>query len=100
MVLKVKGPDAIGREAMYYADRQDFAYQRGSYDYLESIAMLPKLATIGGYIQALGVKRVLDIGCGTGLLLPYLDSSVAYVGVDIAPTAIQRAQERYGDRLD
>jgi SAM-dependent methyltransferase len=97
-LTKIKGPDAVGREAMYYADKQDFAYQRGSYDYLDSIAFVPKMASLAGYIKALGVQKVLDIGCGTGPLLPYLDSSTAYVGVDIAPTAIEQAREKYAQR--
>ena len=95
---KVKGPDKQGREAIYYADKQDLAYQRGAYDYLHSIAMLPRMATIAGYVKALGLKKVLDIGCGTGDLLAHLAPDVTYIGADISSTAISTAKERFADR--
>jgi SAM-dependent methyltransferase len=98
MLHKIPGPDKEGREAMYYAERQDVAYQQGAYDYLHSIAMVPRMATIAAYIKAFGVTRVLDVGCGTGDLLAYLTPDVAYVGVDIAPTAIHQARERFAQR--
>jgi SAM-dependent methyltransferase/predicted O-methyltransferase YrrM len=97
---KIPGPDAAGREAMYYAHRQDEAYRAGAYGYLGSIAMLPRFATIGGYARALGVDRVLDVGCGTGDLVAYLDPTIGYVGVDISPTAIAQARHRFGARPD
>ena len=42
--------------------------------------------------------NVLDVGCGTGVLLPdYLDRGVASVtGVDISPEMIRRAMEKFG----
>lgn len=83
---------------MYYVDRQDFAYQRGAYDYLHSIAMVPRMATIASYIKAFGITRVLDVGCGTGDLLSYLDSDVSYIGIDISQTAINIARRRFVDR--
>lgn len=95
---KVKGPDAEGREAMYYADRQEFAYQQGAYQYLQSIGMVPRLAVIAGYIKALGLTRILDVGCGTGELLAYLHPSVTYIGIDISPTAIATARQHFSDR--
>ncbi|MBC8075788.1 MAG: class I SAM-dependent methyltransferase, partial [Chloroflexales bacterium] len=98
MLKKVSGPDQAGREAMYYADRQDFAYQHGAYSYLESVAMLPRLATLGAYVKAFGLTSVLDVGCGTAGLLPFLDPEVAYIGVDISPTAIDAARARFQDR--
>lgn len=98
MLKKVKGPNREGREAMQYADHQDFAYRQGAYDYLHSIAMVPRMATIAAYIKAFGLAKVLDVGCGTGDLLSYLDSSVTYIGVDISPTAINMAKARFADR--
>jgi SAM-dependent methyltransferase len=98
MLQKIAGPDKEGREAMYYADRQDVAYRRGAYDYLQSIAMIPRRATIAAYVKAFGLRTVLDVGCGTADLLAYLDPDVTYVGVDIAPTPIDMARARFADR--
>ena len=41
--------------------------------------------------------RILDIGCGPGVLVPYLPA-VEYVGFDASAEYIQAAQEQYGDR--
>ncbi len=98
MLEKIKGPDRVGREAMYYPRRQDFAHQHGAYDYLHSIAMVPRYAALAGYIQALEATKVLDIGCGTGQLLSYLHPDLTYVGVDISQTAVNTAKQRYARR--
>lgn len=98
MLEKVKRPSPAGREAMYYADRQDAAHRSGAYDYLHSIAMLPRLAIVAAYVRAFGLRRVLDVGCGTGDLLAFLPPDVTYVGVDIAPTAVETAQRRFAER--
>ena len=44
-------------------------------------------------------KRVLEVGCGSGLLTPYLMDAGAksYLGIDIASVAIKKAEERYKD---
>jgi SAM-dependent methyltransferase len=98
MLKKVKAPDAVGREAMYFPDRQDEAYRRGAYDYLKTIAMKPRMAIISSYIQALGVRRVLDVGCGFGELVAALDPAVAYCGIDISAAAIASAQNQFAAR--
>jgi SAM-dependent methyltransferase len=41
--------------------------------------------------------RVLDVGCGTGELLPYLPA-VHYVGFDISESHITTARQRHGSR--
>ncbi|HEV2974868.1 MAG TPA: class I SAM-dependent methyltransferase [Solirubrobacteraceae bacterium] len=41
--------------------------------------------------------RLLDLGCGTGELLEFLDD-VAYVGVDLSEDYVARARESFGDR--
>jgi SAM-dependent methyltransferase len=38
--------------------------------------------------------RVLDLGCGTGELLNHLPKSVSYIGIDISPEYIARANTR------
>lgn len=41
---------------------------------------------------------VLDVGCGTGDALRYLDGFQSYLGVDNDPVAIEAAQKRWADR--
>jgi len=43
-----------------------------------------------------GIERVLDAGCGDSLWTPEIPA--AYVGVDIASAAIERALERHPER--
>ena len=80
------------------AATQDQAYREGAYDYLQSLAMLPRMAVIGAYVHRLGAASVLDIGCGTAEVLPWLPEGIAYVGVDVSPTAIAEAGERAAGR--
>jgi SAM-dependent methyltransferase len=42
--------------------------------------------------------RLLDIGCGTGAIIPYLPQDVELVGVDISSSYIRAASSRFGDR--
>ena len=42
--------------------------------------------------------RLLDIGCGTGAMVPYLPRGVELVGVDISEAYIRAATVRYSDR--
>lgn len=47
-----------------------------------------------GRIQALKPSRILEIGCGVGLLLQHLASSAAaYVGIDFSAFAIQQLKQ-------
>lgn len=40
-------------------------------------------------------KRILDIGCGNGLLIPFLPESVSYVGVDINQEVLDWLKKKY-----
>lgn len=45
-----------------------------------------------------GHKRILDVGCGTGLILPELaPSAEIIVGIDLSPDMLSRAKERAGN---
>lgn len=87
-----------GQALRYSAETQDEAYRSGAYDFVETLSMAPRLGAIAAYVKHLGAHRVLDLGCGTGLLLAYLDPAIAYVGLDISPTAIESARARFRDR--
>lgn len=84
-----------GQALRYSAETQDLAYRSGAYDFVEGLDMAPRMGVLAGYIRHLGLKRVLDVGCGTGLLLGQLDRDTAYVGIDISETAIGEAARRH-----
>lgn len=84
-----------GQALRYAAETQDQAYREGAYDIVETLELAPRMAVLAGYIRHLGLRRILDVGCGTGLLLSHLDRDATYVGVDISPTAIEAARRRH-----
>ena len=89
-----------GQEARYDPETQDLAYRSGAYDFAEGLDLAPRMGLLAGYVRHLGCRRVLDVGCGTGLLLDFLPRDVTYVGVDISPTAIEAARARAADWPD
>ncbi len=50
------------------------------------------------FIRATPGTRILDIGCGTAEILPFLPEGVEYWGYDISPEYINAAQRRFGAR--
>ncbi|MBX7481746.1 class I SAM-dependent methyltransferase [Qipengyuania qiaonensis] len=44
--------------------------------------------------------RLLDIGCGTGAVVPFLPTDTEIVGVDVSQPYISAAQRRFGHRAD
>jgi 2-polyprenyl-3-methyl-5-hydroxy-6-metoxy-1,4-benzoquinol methylase len=77
----------------------DDMFRRGQWDHLAGNAEIPRYALIAGYVRKLiGKGRVLDAGCGEGVLIDYLDlGRLEYVGFDISETAIARARLRAPD---
>lgn len=53
---------------------------------------------VGEYIRPHGGARLLDVGCGTGAVVPHLPSDVVLVGIDISERYVRAASQRYGDR--
>lgn len=49
------------------------------------------------YIKAKKGDRVVDIGCGPGGMLPYLEGT-DYIGIDLDPNYIEAATRTYGSR--
>ena len=87
-----------GQEFRYSAETQDEAYRTGAYDLIETLDFSARIAVQAGYVSCRQARSVLDIGCGTGELLKYLNPDIRYVGMDISPTAIETARQRYSSR--
>jgi 2-polyprenyl-3-methyl-5-hydroxy-6-metoxy-1,4-benzoquinol methylase len=82
------------------ADEWNQEYASGRWDYLEGTSELARHSVLVGYLDHLGVtQRVLDVGCGMGVLFPKLRLSgcTRYVGVDLSSQAIGSAVARYPD---
>lgn len=53
---------------------------------------------VADHIRPKPGDRLLDIGCGTGAVIPYLPEGVDVVGIDISDAYIRAATERHGHR--
>ncbi len=72
-------------------------YRSGEWDYLANDQEAPRFHLVAGLCMRTNpTPRVLEIGCGEGLLPERLSAHryTEYVGVDAAPTAIERARSR------
>lgn len=81
--------------------RRYFNEKAANWDQLVEDKTLERLNTI---IKGLGIKPgsvVLDVGTGTGILIPILKelvgSSGSIVALDLAEEMLKRAKEKYGD---
>lgn len=80
---------------MSEAQRWDQEYQDGRWDFLHKLREAPRYGAIAAYLmQAKRPYRLLDVGCGDGVLMQYLHPEwlSGYVGVDLAQTALDRFQ--------
>lgn len=50
------------------------------------------------YWRLKGGEKVIDVGCGPGVLLDSLPGDITYFGLDISESYIRRAQERHDAR--
>jgi 2-polyprenyl-3-methyl-5-hydroxy-6-metoxy-1,4-benzoquinol methylase len=79
------------------------AYQQGQWDRLASDGEYAHNLVVGGFIRRRPKPySLLDVGCGSGVILRYLDLAMVtrYTGVDLAQAAldrieIKRPQDRY-----
>lgn len=81
--------------------RWDRAYRERDTDGYERIDELARYSLLCGYLRYLGGRRrVLDVGCGVGLLRSRmsLEDFSEYVGVDHAEAAIEEARGRGFER--
>jgi SAM-dependent methyltransferase len=53
---------------------------------------------IDEWVKPKAGDRILDIGCGTGAVVPFLPDSVELVGIDVSEAYIGAANARYGNR--
>jgi SAM-dependent methyltransferase len=81
------------------------AYEAGRLDYYGQLDELGRYSVLVGYVGWLAAARpvgprVLDVGCGNGLLRERLDgaSFSEYVGVDLSGAAVAAARARDHDR--
>lgn len=77
--------------------RWDAEYQSGAWDCLERESELPRYALLASYIgRRSGPYRLLDVGCGEGLILRHLNGAhlESYTGVDLAQAALERIKPR------
>lgn len=78
-------------------------YQRNGWNGVESLSgpgsgpapTAPIAAAIEELVWRLNIQSVLDVGCGDGYWMPDLPG---YVGIDVAPEAIELARSRHPDR--
>lgn len=79
----------------------DSQYAAEEWSYLWSEEQRPRYALIASlcHTSVRQPYRLLDVGCGEGVLLHYLvrDELERYVGLDWSEVAVRRAAERYRD---
>ena len=71
-------------------------YAETYHDLLESKNEMGRYGIITEYLRrVIRQGKVLDVGCGTGLIAELLDlEQIKYTGIDIATEAIQKAKEK------
>lgn len=74
-------------EKNYFTDR----------DYAHAVHTNAYFTLLSNYIPEISNKKVLDIGCATGLFLDNFNSS-ACLGIDISGYAIKEAKKTYPDK--
>lgn len=60
----------------------------------------PKSTYINKHVKPFDGCRILDVGCGTGEMFPYVKqacSNVNYTGIDLSESYINIAQKKFGD---
>ena len=76
-------------------------YRRDQWSFLRGLDQMTRYSVIAGYVQALKRDgKLLDVGCGEGVLLDQLcDCAYSkFIGIDISPTAVERARAKHHPR--
>jgi 2-polyprenyl-3-methyl-5-hydroxy-6-metoxy-1,4-benzoquinol methylase len=82
-------------EAVISDKTWDQEYDSGKWDYLSTTREFGRYSVISGYCEHLKPgARVLDVGCGSGVLAHWLSSAgiSSYYGVDLSEVAIEQAR--------
>lgn len=68
------------------------------YDFLQNAlgAESSRRRLVQDHFRPKAGQRILDIGCGTGEITPHLPAGVNYLGIDLSPSYIASARQRYG----
>jgi 2-polyprenyl-3-methyl-5-hydroxy-6-metoxy-1,4-benzoquinol methylase len=93
------GLPAFLRPAVTPAEQAESDWAAGAWDYLDRPHELGHYSLLAGYYRYFGTadSRILDYGCGEGLMRGQLGEFSEYVGVDLSPTAVKRANQRWED---
>ncbi len=77
----------------------DRMFESGDYDRLNSVPERARYSLIVGHCDILDAHRILDVGCGQGVLAKRLNriGYERYVGFDISQTAIDQAKRALPD---
>lgn len=72
----------------------------GVYDFTQTLfgAGHSRRLLVSEHIQPRSGDIILDIGCGTGEIVPYLPDGVHYFGFDLSEPYIRAARQRHGER--
>jgi phosphatidylethanolamine/phosphatidyl-N-methylethanolamine N-methyltransferase len=72
------------------------AYQRWApvYDLVFGAITRPSIKAAVNVVNRMGPSRVIEVGVGTGIALPYYDRGHRVVGIDLSPDMLKRAEER------
>ena len=105
--VKKKTSDILYRKLFYHLGygrpdtKTDWegAFSGGYWDFLEHKEEAGRYYAICNFVKQFKTNpRVLDVGCGKGVLYNYLKQAVPdldYTGIDISETAVQAAAEKY-----
>lgn len=91
----LRAPRGLGRPIS--AKTWDIDFSLGNWEYLADLSEASRYAIIHNYAVALvSPARILDIGCGAGILRSYFDEKdvVSYVGLDLSIEAIQLSKSK------
>jgi 2-polyprenyl-3-methyl-5-hydroxy-6-metoxy-1,4-benzoquinol methylase len=93
------GLPAFLRPGAVPAEQAESDWAAGVWDYLTRPHELARYSLLAGYYRYFGNagSRILDYGCGEGTMRGQLDEFSEYVGLDLSPTAVKRASERWQD---
>lgn len=91
-------PKPIDR-ARFTAEAASAQWDAGAWDYLDGIGELSRYGVLAAFARRLGGPEatILDVGCGEGLLREHIEVFERYVGIDVAPAAVERARRRWED---